>query len=180
MDVFGSTEAVPVANAAPSRMFNPDGGFTDLTNLTESYMPRDLVLLVERAKYVALAHFISHNPEDGNQMSIPLTREYFEEAQKGFTPVALRNMSLGTSTTTFDSIGGMIETRRVLLETIEYPTRYVPIFAQFPLRLRSGLLLYGYSGCGKTLLASAVAGECGLNFFSAKGPGESQDIYWRV
>ncbi|SCO48389.1 probable peroxin-1 [Fusarium fujikuroi] len=170
MDVFGSTAAVPVANAATSRMFKLDVDFADLTNLTESYIPRDLVLVAERAKYVALAHFISHNPEDGSKMSVPLTREHFEEAQKGFTPVALRNMSLGTSTTTFDSIGGMKETRRVLLETIEYPTRYAPIFAQCPLRLRSGLLLYGYPGCGKTLLASAVAGECGLNFISIKGP----------
>jgi peroxin-1 len=61
---------------------------------------------------------------------------------------------------------GLHEPRRILRETLEWPTKYAQIFASCPLRLRSGLLLYGYPGCGKTLLAK----ECGLNFISVKGP----------
>ena len=97
-------------------------------------------------------------------------RDDFDKALSGFTPASLRNVPLQKSTTTFASIGGLRETRQVLLETLQYPTKYAPLFAKCPLRLRSGLLLYGYPGCGKTLLASAVAGECGLNFISVKGP----------
>lgn len=104
-------------------------------------------------------------------------------------PHSLRDVKLQKSDVAWADIGGLRETKRVLRETLEWPTKYGPIFAQSPLRLRSGcaftfsailgrrgltlrcsLLLYGYPGCGKTLLASAVAKECGLNFISIKGP----------
>lgn len=48
--------------------------------------------------------------------------------------------------------------------------QYPALFSNCPLRLRSGLLLYGAPGTGKTLLAGVVAKECGLNFISIKGP----------
>lgn len=46
--------------------------------------------------------------------------------------------------------------------------QYPEIFEHAPLRLQSGLLLYGAPGTGKTLLAGAVAKECGLKFISVK------------
>ncbi|KAI0841874.1 AAA-domain-containing protein [Hypoxylon sp. FL0890] len=151
-------------------LLDPDLDFLDLAGETDGYMPGDLILLVSRARNEALIRSVTEEPSKDSLDIIQLGRADFDKALKGFTPASLRNVSLQTSTTTFDSIGGLKETRQILLETLQYPTKYAPIFAQCPLRLRSGLLLYGFPGCGKTLLASAVAGECGLNFISVKGP----------
>ncbi|KAK4173645.1 putative PEX1 peroxisomal biogenesis factor 1 [Triangularia setosa] len=155
-------------------ILDADLDFLDIAGQTDGYMPGDLILLTSRARNEALSRSVtsslSSNIPTPNLSTIHLSRADFTSALKGFTPASLRNVTLQSSTTTFASIGGLQETRQVLLETLQYPTKYAPIFAQCPLRLRSGLLLYGYPGCGKTLLASAVAGECGLNFISVKGP----------
>ncbi|ORY57469.1 P-loop containing nucleoside triphosphate hydrolase protein [Pseudomassariella vexata] len=151
-------------------LLGPELDFLDLAGETDGYMPGDLLLLVSRARNEALIRSVSENGSNKFLDIIQLSRIDFKNALEGFTPASLRNVTLQTSTTTFASIGGLKETRRILLETLQYPTKYAPIFAQCPLRLRSGLLLYGFPGCGKTLLASAVAGECGLNFISVKGP----------
>ncbi|EFX00003.1 peroxisome biosynthesis protein, pas1 [Grosmannia clavigera kw1407] len=164
-----------------------DLDFLDVAGETDGFMPGDLQQLVARAKNEALVRTIREAVASGGgggggsgrfeddsdadaELMVPLGRIDFVRGRKGFTPTSLRNVALQQARTTFASIGGLGETRRVLLETLAYPTRYAPIFAQCPLRLRSGLLLYGFPGCGKTLLAGAVAGECGLNFISVKGP----------
>jgi peroxin-1 len=134
---------------------------------TDGYMPGDLALLVSRARSEALIRTVAN---DSLSDEVILMSDDFDAALKGFTPASLRGVTLQSSRTTFSAIGGLKETRQTLLETLQYPTTYAPLFAKCPLRLRSGLLLYGYPGCGKTLLASAVAGECGLNFISVKGP----------
>ena len=144
--------------------------FLEVAGRTDGYMPGDLILLLSRAKNEALIMSTRNISNSKTSSSITFAKEHFDEALKGFTPASLRNVTLQSSSTTFASIGGLHATRKILLETLQYPTTYAPIFAQCPLRLRSGLLLYGYPGCGKTLLASAVAGECGLNFISVKGP----------
>lgn len=148
---------------------DPDLDLLDIAGLTDGYMPADIFTLVNRARNEAIFRVINGG-ELESRAGFRLGREDFDKALSGFTPASLRNVPLQKSTTTFSSIGGLKETRQVLLETLQYPTKYAPLFAKCPLRLRSGLLLYGYPGCGKTLLASAVAGECGLNFISVKGP----------
>ncbi|CAK5281813.1 unnamed protein product [Mycena citricolor] len=135
--------------------------YTAISTQTEGYSASDLLDLVSRAV---------HQVAIRSAQQPLLTSKDFDAAQIDFTPLSLRNSNLQKSDVTWSDIGGLNEPRRVLRETLEWPTKYAAIFAQSPLRLRSGLLLYGYPGCGKTLLASAVARECGLNFISVKGP----------
>ncbi|WWD18315.1 hypothetical protein CI109_102765 [Kwoniella shandongensis] len=139
--------------------------YVSLGNLTEGYSASDLSDLVGGATQQAIIRC-----SKGGESKVHLTADDFTLAQMAFTPLSLRGVSLQKSDTQWSDIGGLTEPRRVLRETLEWPTKYAQIFANCPLRLRSGLLLYGYPGCGKTLLASAVAKECGLNFISVKGP----------
>jgi len=165
-----TSSARPTSNQSNGFQVDPLIDFLDLAGRTDGYMPGDLSLLVTRARSEALIRTISGTSTSTSASPINLTDPDFTAALKGFTPSSLHNVTLQHSTTMFSSIGGLRSTRQTLLETLQYPTLYAPIFARCPLRLRSGLLLYGYPGCGKTLLASAVAGECGLNFISVKGP----------
>ncbi|KAH8698310.1 putative peroxisome biosynthesis protein (PAS1/Peroxin-1) [Talaromyces proteolyticus] len=158
----------PSSSGADGFILSRDLDFLDLAGKTDGYMPGDLVLLVSRARNEALIRSVHDSSTESTK--ITLMTDDFDRALKGFTPASLRNVTLTSSSTTFSSIGGLHSTRQTLMETLQYPTKYAPIFSQCPLRLRSGLLLYGFPGCGKTLLASAVAGECGLNFISVKGP----------
>lgn len=142
----------------------------EVANLTEGYLGGDLAFLTERAKHEGLMRQMLSGDKEQEVVDSQLMTIDYQKALTGFTPASLRGIKLQKSTVAWKDIGGLEETRRILLETLEWPTRYAPIFANCPLRLRSGLLLYGYPGCGKTLLASAVASECGLNFISVKGP----------
>ncbi|EGV60686.1 Peroxisome biosynthesis protein pex1 [Yamadazyma tenuis] len=133
---------------------------------TEGYLPNDLKTLCDRIYHESLFNQSSAILDD----EVSITMEDFEKALQGYTPLNLRGVKLQKSSINWSDIGGLKEAKNILLETLEWPTKYAPIFANCPLRLRSGILLYGYPGCGKTLLASAVAGQCGLNFISIKGP----------
>ncbi|KIK41964.1 hypothetical protein CY34DRAFT_84427 [Suillus luteus UH-Slu-Lm8-n1] len=142
--------------------------YTRLAVGTEGYSPVDLRDLVTRTIQVAVGRAVS---EVGVGVEkVTLSAKDFVEAQEGFIPLSLRDVPLQKSDIEWADIGGLKDTKLTLRETLEWPTKYAQLFKQSPLRLRSGLLLYGYPGCGKTLLASAVAKECGLNFISIKGP----------
>ena len=70
----------------------------------------------------------------------------------------------------FGAIGGLEAAKRALFDTVILPSRRPLLFAGAPLRLKSGILLHGPPGCGKTLLVRALAQESRLPMLSVKGP----------
>ena len=82
-------------------------------------------------------------------------------------PLAERKVS---STITYDEIGGLKDEIGRLREIVELPLRHPEIFQRLGIEAPSGILLFGPPGCGKTLLAKALANECEASFFSVNGP----------
>ncbi|KAJ7548620.1 hypothetical protein O6H91_07G019700 [Diphasiastrum complanatum] len=102
--------------------------------------------------------------------SMAVTNEHFMTALSTCNPSALRETVVEVPNVSWDDIGGLETVKRELQETVQYPVEHPEKFEKFGMSPSKGVLLYGPPGCGKTLLAKAIANECKANFISVKGP----------
>merc|ERR1711868_319222 len=102
--------------------------------------------------------------------SLAVTMENFRYAMGKSTPSAIRETVVEVPTVTWDDVGGLENVKRELQELVQYPVEHPEKFLKFGMMPSRGVLFYGPPGCGKTLLAKAIANECQANFISIKGP----------
>jgi transitional endoplasmic reticulum ATPase len=110
----------------------------------------------------------------GNQMDFKVERVSPKATVRIERPTKLTIMAEITSDrkprVTYEEIGGMKEQIKRLREIVELPMRHPEVFARLGIEPHSGILMYGSPGCGKTLIAKALASESEANFFIINGP----------
>lgn len=102
--------------------------------------------------------------------AMSVTQEHFKFAMGAVNPSSLRETHVEVPNVKWEDIGGLEETKKQLQEMILFPIEHPEKFLKFGMQPSKGVLFYGPPGCGKTLLAKAVASECSANFISIKGP----------
>jgi transitional endoplasmic reticulum ATPase len=147
-----------------------------LSEITHGYTGADLAALCRETAMKALRRYLPQinleeeriPPSVLEKMEVKM--EDFISAYKEVTPTAMREVYIEVPTIHWDDIGGLEEVKQELKEAVEWPLKNPEIFKRLGIKPPKGILLYGPPGCGKTLLARAVATESEANFITIKGP----------
>ena len=151
----------------------------DLENVaknTHGFVGSDLKSLCQEAALQCIREKMDIIDIDDDQIdaeildSMYVTNEHFKFAQGSSNPSSLRETVVEIPNVTWEDIGGLEDVKANLREMILYPIEHPDKFHKFGMKPSKGVLFYGPPGCGKTLLAKAVANECSSNFISIKGP----------
>jgi transitional endoplasmic reticulum ATPase len=153
-----------------------DVNIDELAELTHGYSGADIAALAREAAIRALRRFLPKI--DLEKKTIPanilkdlkVSRNDFFEAMKDITPSTLREVYVEVPEIHWNDIGGLEDVKKQLREMVELPMKNPELFEKMGITPPKGILLYGPPGCGKTLLAKAVATESGANFISVRGP----------
>ncbi|NWG09750.1 MAG: AAA family ATPase, partial [Nitrososphaerales archaeon] len=140
------------------------------------YSGADLRALCREAALKALRRYLPEMNFEGERIPpevlgrMLVTAQDFQMAAREIMPTALREFYIERPSVKFGDVGGLKEVKRILLQNAIRSIKAPEEFQRMGVRPPRGLLMYGPPGCGKTLLAKAMASESGANFITVRGP----------
>ena len=161
------TRAMPLA---------PDVDLQEIAEHSHGFVGADLEALGQEVGMIALRRFLSTVPLDTDGArstelgALQVTRDDFLAGLKEVEPSATREFFIEKSASTFASLGGLHEVKRLLHGVIEHSHMRDEIYVQVGLAPPRGILLTGPSGTGKTAMARALSGEMQIPLIAIDGP----------
>ena len=147
-----------------------------LSSVAHGFVGADLEGLCKEAAMKTLRRVLPEMKVEEEKLTpeflskLQVTNEDFEIALKDIMPSALREVYIETPDVRWSDIGGLDSIKKELQEAVEWPLKYPDLYTTIGYSMPKGILLYGPSGTGKTLLAKSVATESETNFISVRGP----------
>jgi transitional endoplasmic reticulum ATPase len=147
-----------------------------LAEITHGFVGADLEALCREAAMICLRRLMP--AIDFALAAIPYEQlaqlevrmEDFLAALQEVEPSAIREVFIEVSAVGWEDVGGLKGVKDRLQEAVEWPLKYADLFKKAGIKPPKGILMSGPPGCGKTLLAKAIAHESRVNFLSVKGP----------
>jgi transitional endoplasmic reticulum ATPase len=159
-----------------SMPLNGDVDLKKLSEITHGYTGADLAALCREAAMKALRRYLPEINLEEERIPPPILEKMvvkmsdFTAAYRDVTPTAMREVYVEVPSVKWTDVGGLEEVKQELREAVELPIKNPEAFKRLGIKPPKGILLYGPPGCGKTLLARAIATESEANFISIKGP----------
>ncbi|PWN35414.1 AAA-domain-containing protein [Meira miltonrushii] len=167
----GTSDPIEQANAPSTPVANED----QVVSASSHALPSASLFeaLPPSLRTSAIATFLRYHPTPltANQLErLQISPQDFLDALPSIQPSSKREGFATVPEVTWSDIGALEATREELEMTIVEPIKHPELFKAIGVSNSGGVLLWGPPGCGKTLLAKAVANESGANFISVKGP----------
>ena len=147
-----------------------------LADITHGFVGADLEALCREAAMICLRRimpdidFAMNNIPYEQLSSLEVLMDDFLGALREVEPSAIREVFVEVPDVRWKDIGGLSSIKERLVEAVEWPLKFSHLFQSAGTTPSKGILIAGPPGCGKTLLAKAIANESGANFISVKGP----------
>jgi transitional endoplasmic reticulum ATPase len=154
-----------------------DVNLKDISKMLSGYTGADIKALSREAAMKSIRRYLSdfdlaNNKEVPSEIlnGIRIKQGDFINAMKEIIPTALREFYVEPSNIKWEDVGGLIKEKNLLIDNFLSPIVSPDRFLKMGLKPAKGALLFGPPGCGKTLIAKALAAEGYFNIIFVRGP----------